>query len=229
MANAINTGNRIERGPIAGYLQSLCALQLPWYRCRASSYRASIIPLKILCPSTIMKIAIVGPRLAAATTLALLFASTGLAASPPSPPTPAAAEDKLQSEFLFDLALEAQMPNNLATANGGRLIVPISGGTFAGPRLKGTIVPPSGDWVGQRPDGSRILDVRILLQTDDGQKIYMSWRGIAYAPPGGALWARIVPMFETASEKNAWLNNVVAVGVYRPDLGKIAYRVYRIL
>ena len=32
-----------------------------------------------------------------------------------------------------------------------------------------------------------------------------------------------------ASEKNAWLNNVVAVGLYRPDLGKIAYRVYRIL
>jgi hypothetical protein len=30
-------------------------------------------------------------------------------------------------------------------------------------------------------------------------------------------------------EKNACLNNVVAVGVYRPDLGKIAYRVYRIL
>ena len=117
-----------------------------------------------------MKIAIVGPRLAAATTLALLFASTGLAASPPSPPTPAAAEDKLQSEFLFDLALEAQMPNNLATANGGRLIVPISGGTFAGPRLKGTIVLPSGDWVVQRPDGSRILDVRILLQTDDDKR-----------------------------------------------------------
>jgi len=57
----------------------------------------------------------------------------------------------------------------------------------------------------------------------------MSWRGIAYTPPGGTLWARIVPMFETASEKNTWLNNVVAVGVYRPDLGKIAYRVYRIL
>ena len=41
--------------------------------------------------------------------------------------------------------------------------------------------------------------------------------------------ARIVPMFETASEKYSWLDNVVAVGVYRPDLGKIAYRVYRIL
>jgi hypothetical protein len=176
-----------------------------------------------------MKIAILSPRLAAATTLLLLFAATGLAASLPSSPTPAAADDKLQSEFLFDLVLEAQMPTTLATANGGRLIVPISGGTFTGPRLKGTIIPPSGDWVVQRPDGSRLLDVRILLQTDDGQKIYMSWRGIAYTPPGGTLWARIVPMFETASEKNAWLNNVVAVGVYRPDLGKIAYRVYRIL
>jgi hypothetical protein len=25
----------------------------------------------------------------------------------------------------------------------------------------------------------------------------MSWRGIAYTPPGGALYARILPVFET--------------------------------
>lgn len=107
--------------------------------------------------------------------------------------------------------------------------MPVSGGTFAGPRFKGTIIPPGGDWIVQRPDGSRVLDVRILLQTDDGQKIYVSWRGIASASPGGALNARILPVFETAAAKYAWLNNVVAVGVYRPDLGKIAYRIYRIL
>jgi hypothetical protein len=35
--------------------------------------------------------------------------------------------------------------------------------------------------------------------------------------------------FEAAAAKYAWLNNVVAVGVYRSDLGKIAYRIYRIL
>ena len=137
--------------------------------------------------------------------------------------------DKLQSEFLFDINLEAETPQNLASAGGGRLIVPVSGGTFAGHGLKGTIVAPGGDWIVQRPDGSRVLDVRILLQTDDGQKIYMSWRGIAYTAPGGALFARIVPLFETAAPKYAWLNDVVAVGVYRPDLGKIAYRIYRIL
>jgi len=138
-------------------------------------------------------------------------------------------DDKLQSEFLLDLSLEAQTPQNLGSAAGGRLIVPVSGGTFTGPSLKGTIIPPGGDWIVQRPDGSRVLDVRILLQTDDGQKIYVSWRGIAYTPPGGAFNARILPVFETAAPKYAWLNNVVAVGVYRPDLGKIAYRIYRIL
>lgn len=120
------------------------------------------------------------------------------------------------------------MPHNLGAPGGGRLIVPVSGGTFAGEGIKGTIVPPAGDWVVQRPDGSRVLDVRIVLQTDDGQNIYMSWRGIAYTPPGGTLFARIQPLFETASPKYAWLNNVVAVGVYRPDMGKIAYRIYRI-
>jgi hypothetical protein len=40
---------------------------------------------------------------------------------------------------------------------------------------------------------------------------------------------RIQPLFETGAAKYAWINNVVAVGVYRPMPGKIAYRVYRIL
>ena len=181
------------------------------------------------------------PLTATATTLGLVLTITGLAATgtkseSQSRATPAdgqsprpAKDDKLQSEFLLDLTLETQTPHNLGSAGGGRLIVPVSGGTFAGPRLKGTVIPPGGDWIVQRPDGSRILDVRILLQTDDGQKIYMSWRGIAYTPPGGALYARILPVFETTAPKYAWLNNVVAVGVYRPELGKIAYRIYRIL
>jgi hypothetical protein len=162
---------------------------------------------------------------------ALLAAIANIAAEPPNNPqvSQPTKDDKLQSEFLFDLNLEAGTPQNLGSSAGGRLIVPVSGGTFNGPGLKGTIVAPGGDWIVQRPDGSRVLDVRILLKTDDGQEIYMSWRGIAYTPPGGVLFARILPLFETAAPKYAWLNNVVAIGVYRPDSGKIAYRVYRIL
>jgi hypothetical protein len=36
-------------------------------------------------------------------------------------------------------------------------------------------------------------------------------------------------MFETGATKYLWLNNVVAVGVYRPMPEKVAYRIYRIL
>jgi hypothetical protein len=164
---------------------------------------------------------------AAATVVTPILAAT----KPGDAPSPQVAvpDDKLESEFLLDLALDIQPPHNLGSAGTGRLIVPVSGGTFEGPRLKGTIITPGGDWILQRADGSRVLDVRILLQTDDAEMIYMSWRGIAYTPPGGALYARILPLFETGSPKYAWVNNVAAVGVYRGISGKVAYRVFRIL
>jgi Protein of unknown function (DUF3237) len=37
-----------------------------------------------------------------------------------------------------------------------------------------------------------------------------------------------VPVFESEASRYSWLNNVVAVGVYRGG-GKIAYRIYEIL
>lgn len=137
-------------------------------------------------------------------------------------------EDTLRSEFLVDLTLQAQRPTTVGFPGGERSIVTVTGGAFQGPRLKGTIAPGGGDWIVQRPDGSRVLDVRIVMTTDDEQRIYVTWRGMAYTE-NGTLIARIVPVFETGSEKYAWLNRVVSVGVYRPKAGAIAYRVFRIL
>ncbi|MGB7621848.1 MAG: DUF3237 domain-containing protein [Terriglobia bacterium] len=142
---------------------------------------------------------------------------------------PAAEDDKLQSDFLFGLVLDRGPANNVGSLGVNRVVVPVTGGTFEGPKLKGTVVGPGGDWIVTRPDGSSILDIRILLQTDDAQKIYMTCRGIAYTQPGGTLYARILPVFETGAAKYVWLNNVVAVGVFRPMPGKVAYRIYRIL
>lgn len=137
--------------------------------------------------------------------------------------------DALTSEFLLTLTIAADRPHDVGPAGTPRQVVPVSSGTFEGPRLKGTIIGPAGDWITERSDGSRVLDVRLLFQTDDGQAIYVSWRGIAYTQPDGRLFARILPLFETAASKYAWLNNVVAVGVYQPRSGKIVYRVHRIL
>ena len=139
-----------------------------------------------------------------------------------------AADEKLQSELLMDLILDTQPANNIGSIGVNRVIVPVSGGTFEGPKLKGTVLP-GGDWIVRRPDGSSILDVRIILQTDDAQKIYLQYRGISYTPKDGAQYWRIVPVFETGSEKYLWLNNIVAVGVHRTLPGKVAYRVFQIL
>jgi len=141
----------------------------------------------------------------------------------------ATGDDNLQSEFLLDLVFDRGPANNVGPVGVNRVVVPVLGGTFEGPKLKGAVIGPSGDWIVARPDGSSVLDLRLLLQTDDAQKIYMACRGIAYTPPGGTLFARILPMFETGAAKYLWLNNVVAVGVYRPMPEKVAYRIYRIL
>jgi uncharacterized protein DUF3237 len=137
-------------------------------------------------------------------------------------------EDALRSELLLDLTLQAQRPITVGFPGGERSIVTVTGGSFQGPRLKGTIAPGGGDWIVQRPDGTRMLDVRIVMTTDDEQRIYVTWRGLAYTE-NGTLFARIVPVFETGSDKYAWLNRILSVGVYRPKAGAIAYRVFRIL
>jgi hypothetical protein len=138
-------------------------------------------------------------------------------------------DDKLQSEFLLDLVLETGPANNVGSLGVTRVVVPVSSGTFEGPKLKGTVIGPSGDWIVGRPDGTAVLDVRMMLQTDDAQKIYMTWRGISYTPPGGTQYARIALLFETGAAKYVWLNHLVAVGVHRSMPGKVAYRVYQIL
>ena len=143
--------------------------------------------------------------------------------------SPSTDADTLQSEFLMDLTFDRGAVSNVESGGLKRAIVAIAGGSFQGPMLKGTIVGPSGDWIIARPDGSSVVDIRAVLQTDDQQKIYMSCRGIAYPMHGGALHARILPLFETGAARYAWLNNVVAVGVYRPTSGKLTYRVFRIL
>jgi hypothetical protein len=156
----------------------------------------------------------------------LSIGALGATVSGASPQTNA--EDTLRSEFLFDLTLVTKPGTNVGFPGGDRLIVGVSGGTFAGPKLKGTVTGVGGDWIVRRPGGSSVLDVRVVFLTDDDQKIYTTWRGIAYTADG-ALHARILPMFETDSPKYLWLNNVVSVGVYRPSAGAFAYRVHQIL
>lgn len=79
----------------------------------------------------------------------------------------------------------------------------------------------------RRPDASTMLDLRVALKTDDGERVYIWYRGIVARKTGG-LYFRTT-YFETASEKYAWLNTVAALGVNKPAPGKVAYKVFEIL
>ena len=68
--------------------------------------------------------------------------------------------------------------------HGTRRTAPLSGGTFEGPRLRGTIVPGiSADWQLLRSDGVLEMDLRFVLRTDDDALISMSSFGMRHGPP----------------------------------------------
>ncbi len=133
---------------------------------------------------------------------------------------------ELKSEFLLELLLDTEPAMNAGTTN----ITPVSGGTFNGPKLKGTVLPGGADWVTKSPNGDIHLNVRITLLTDDEQLIYMSYTGLIHrSMKTGATYWRVRPVFETASEKYDFLNHLVAVGVSKQVRGKVAYDVHEIL
>ena len=113
---------------------------------------------------------------------ALATFAAGDAIAGPQQPAASSAPAPLKTEFLMDIILDVAAPQNLGT----RLIVPVTGGTFEGPKLKGTALPGA-DWILVRPDGVSELNVRVTLRTDDDQLIYLTYRGLRFTPKGGEL------------------------------------------
>ena len=70
-----------------------------------------------------------------------------------------------------------------AVPQGTRTTVPITGGHFEGPRLRGKVLPGGGDWTLLRADGVLELDLRVTLETDDGALIHMASFGLRHGPP----------------------------------------------
>jgi Protein of unknown function (DUF3237) len=130
-----------------------------------------------------------------------------------------------------------------ASPHGTRRVAPIAGGTFEGPRLRGTVLPGgSADWLLLRADGVLELDLRATLSTDDGALISMRSFGLRHGPPEvlaalgrgedvdpARYYFRTTPRFETSHPSYAFLNRLLAVasGDRRPD-GPI-YSIYEVL
>jgi hypothetical protein len=142
-------------------------------------------------------------------------------------------ENVMNSRPLMTLRLTAAPALKLGTVpHGIRSVVPVTGGDFEGPRLRGQVLAGGGDWLLLRSDGVLELDLRITLETDDHALIHMTFQGLRHGPPDviAALgrgetvdpttyYFRTLPRFETSAAQYAFLNRIIAVGVgeARPD------------
>jgi len=150
---------------------------------------------------------------------------------------------ELRLRPLFILLLDVQPAINVGKTPGvDRRVGVITGGRFEGERLRGTLLPGGSDWQAIRPgDGAWLLNVRIVLKTDDGEIIGMPYTGMRHGPKevldriarGEVVkptdyYLRIMGSFETASPKYGWLNDVLCVGTgHRLPEGPV-YQVFEV-
>jgi hypothetical protein len=128
------------------------------------------------------------------------------------------------------------------TAQGHRRIVPLIGGTFAGPEIKGTLLPgASADWQTILPDGTALGDIRYTLQTDAGALLYVSSRSVRHGPPDvlarlgrgedvdpSAYTFRTATQIETAAPELDWMNKGIFISVGGRAPGGVIYETYLI-
>lgn len=70
-------------------------------------------------------------------------------------------------EYAFTLHVDLAPPQSFGTTHAGqRRFIPITGGTFSGPRLSGTILPGGGDWNAVRPDGVVHVFAKYTIRVD---------------------------------------------------------------
>ena len=131
---------------------------------------------------------------------------------------------EIKTEFLFTIALEWQVLTLGDTPYGARRIGHLTGGSFEGPKLKGIVLPGGSTWSLLRRDDVLEIDVRLVLETDDKQHIYVTWKGLRHGPrevidrvnrgenvDPGLYYFRTTPYFETSSAKYTWLNRICSI------------------
>ena len=134
------------------------------------------------------------------------------------PPTP-------RLEMLCHVAVKIAAPQLIGTVlTGERRIIPIIGGRFEGPKMRGEVIPGGADWQIVATDGTALLEARYTLRTDDDALIYVRNIGVRHGPPDvlaaiargeqvdpAKYYFRGAPSFETGEKKYAWLNRILAV------------------
>ncbi|MDP3170750.1 MAG: DUF3237 domain-containing protein [Polaromonas sp.] len=148
----------------------------------------------------------------------------------------------ITSEFLCTLDVDVGELVSLGSGPlGERRRVEILGGTFEGPRMKGTVIPGA-DWQLLRQDGVLDLDARYALRDESGALIHVLSQGMRHGPPEvmaclargesvdpSSYFFRSVMRFETSAPALDFLNRTIAVATAERKARKVELTAWAIL
>lgn len=103
------------------------------------------------------------------------------------------------------------------TSRGERVVIPITGGTFEGPKLKGTILNGGADYqYVDHKNARNEIEAIYCIRTDDGVNIHIRNAGLIVTSKdengNPSFYFRTSPKFDAPNDsKYAWLNNAVFV------------------
>jgi len=120
-----------------------------------------------------------------------------------------------KTEFMWDAKVKiANMINVGESKRGLRRVIPITGGTFAGPKIKGEVLPGGEDSQLVRPDEDTELNARYLLKTDDGYVIQITNNALIHTDTKtNAFYCKSV--LDLEAPKNSpydYLNHAIFIG-----------------
>ncbi len=118
--------------------------------------------------------------------------------------------------------------------NGGRRIVPIVGGSFSGPGMRGVVLPGGADRQRIRNDGIKELDALYDLRADDGTVFTVHNQAIIDASNqenGRKRYVRSVVKVTAPKGPHDWLNRKILIGTLfslRPSKPFVLVRFYAV-
>lgn len=145
-------------------------------------------------------------------------------------------------EHVFDAHITVAAPYEVGlTAAGERRIIAITGGRVEGPGLNGAVLSGGADDQIIAADGLTHLHARYIIETSEGERVYVENKGIRFGPPDvldrlrrglpvdpALIYFRTSPRFETPSPRLAWMMKTlfVASGARTPH--EVLLSVFRI-
>lgn len=120
-----------------------------------------------------------------------------------------------KTELMFEAKVKiGDMINVGESKRGVRRVIPITGGSFSGPKIKGDVLPGGEDWQLVRPDGDTELYARYLLKTNDGHVIQVINRALMHmgTPSEGFYCRSVLDLEAPINSPYDYLNHAIFLG-----------------